>query len=60
MFKILVLQYLYNISDDETEYMIRERYSFCRFLGLLSEDNIPDVKTILLLKEQLLQHQLTK
>jgi IS5 family transposase len=60
MFKVLVLQHLYNISDDETEYMIRDRYSFCRFLGLLPEDNIPDAKTIWLFREQLVQHQLTE
>ena len=60
MFKVLVLQHLYNISDDETEYMIRDRYSFCRFLGLLPEDNIPDAKTIWLFREQLIQHQLTE
>ena len=60
MFKVLVLQHLYNISDDETEYMIRDRYSFCRFLGLAPEDNIPDAKTIWLFREQLIQHQLTE
>lgn len=58
MFKVLVIQHLYNISDDETEYMIRDRYSFCRFLGLSPEDNVPDAKTIWLFREQLVQHQL--
>ena len=28
MFKTLVLQQLYNLSDDRTEYQIRDRYSF--------------------------------
>ena len=58
MFKVLVLQHLNNISDDDTEYLIRDRYSFCRFLGLAPEDNIPDAKTIWLFREQLVQHQL--
>lgn len=58
MFKVLVLQHLYNISDDETEYMIRDRYSFCRFLKLLPEDRIPDAKTIGLFREQRVQHPL--
>ena len=31
MFKILVLQHLYNVSDDDIEYQIRDRHSFCRF-----------------------------
>ncbi|MFA0813405.1 transposase, partial [Microbulbifer epialgicus] len=38
MFKALVLQHLYNLSDDELEYQIRDRFSFCRFLSLNPED----------------------
>jgi len=34
MFKVLVLQSLYNLSDDQMEYQIRGRISFMRFLGL--------------------------
>ncbi|WP_414820277.1 transposase [Treponema phagedenis] len=34
MFKIIILQKLYNISDDQTEYQINDRLSFMRFLGL--------------------------
>jgi IS5 family transposase len=34
MFKGLVLQHLHSISDDELEFQIRDRYSFCGFLGL--------------------------
>ena len=34
MFKILVLQSLYNLGDDAAEYLIRDRLSFMRFLGL--------------------------
>jgi IS5 family transposase len=58
MFKGFVLQHLNNISDDDTEYLIRDRYSFCRFFRLVLEDNIPDAKTIWLFREQLVQHQL--
>ena len=46
MFKILVLRQLYNLSDDQTEFQIRDRYSFGRFLGLSPEDVVPDDKTI--------------
>jgi IS5 family transposase len=60
MFKTLVLQHLYNLSDDEVEYQIRDRYSFCRFLGLLPEELIPDAKTIWLFKEQLVKCDLMK
>ena len=56
MFKVLILQHLYNISDDETEYPIRDRYSFCRFLGVTPEGTIPDAKTIWLFRETLGPH----
>ena len=46
MFKVLVLQSLYGLSDKETEYQLRDRLSFTRFLGLELEDGVPDEKTI--------------
>jgi IS5 family transposase len=55
MFKVLVLQTLYTLSDDQTEYQIRDRLSFMRFLGLALEDRVPDAKTIWLFREQLTQ-----
>lgn len=60
MFKALVLQHLYNLSDDELEYQIRDRFSFCRFLGLNPEDRTPDAKTLWLFREQMVEHQLVK
>ena len=53
MFKILVLQQLYNLSDDGIEYQIRDRLSFMRFLGLQIESRVPDAKTIWLFRERL-------
>jgi transposase, IS5 family len=53
MFKVLVLQTLYTLSDDQTEYQIRDRLSFMRFLGRGLEDRVPDAKTIWLFREQL-------
>ena len=53
MFKILVLQTLYTLSDDATEFQIRVRLSFMRFLRLGLEDRVPDAKTIWLFREQL-------
>src|SRR5438270_10834129 len=37
MFKILVLQALYGLSDDRAEFMIGDRLSFVRFLILVYE-----------------------
>ena len=53
MMKILVLQSIYNLSDDATEYLICDRLSFMRFLGLTLGDRVPDAKTIWLFREQL-------
>lgn len=60
MFKVLVLQHLYNLGDDELEFQIRDRYSFCRFLKLLPEASVPDAKTIWLFREQLTEKGLVK
>jgi len=53
MFKVLVLQSLYNLSDEKIEFQIRDRLSFMRFLDLSLGDAVPDEKTIWLFREQL-------
>ena len=53
MFKVLVLQSLYNLGDDAVEYQIRDRLSFMRFPGLGLEDGVPDGKTVWLYREAL-------
>jgi IS5 family transposase len=53
MFKVLVLQTLYTLSDDATEYQLKDRLSFMRFCGLALHDPVPDAKTIWLYREQL-------
>ena len=53
MFKALVLSALYNLSDDQIEYQVRDRLSFMRFLGLGLGDRVPDAKTVWLYREAL-------
>ena len=53
MFKMLVLQHLYNLADEGIEYQVRDRLSFMRFLGLQLEDRVPDTKTVWLFRERL-------
>lgn len=60
MFKIMILQSLYNLSDDQVEFQIRDRLSFMRFLGLSLSDTVPDAKTIWLFREQLTGANLVK
>lgn len=58
MFKVLVLQSLYNLSDAQVEYQIRDRLSFMRFLGLDLEDKVPDEKTLWSYREVLVQSKM--
>src|SRR5215475_9057197 len=53
MFRMLVLQSLYNLSDEQIEYQVRDRMSFTRFLGLGFEEGIPDGTTLWLFREKL-------
>jgi IS5 family transposase len=60
MYKILILQSLYNLADDAMEYMIRDRLSFMRFLDLSLTEKIPDAKTIWKFREQLTEVNLIR
>jgi len=46
MFKLLILQQLYNISDEELEYQVNDRLSFMRFLELGIGDTVPDATSV--------------
>ena len=60
MFKIMVLQSLYNLSDEQAEFQIKDRMSFMQFLGLNWQSRVPDQKTIWLFREQLTKAKLVK
>jgi len=57
MFKVLILQKLYNMADDKAEYQIKDRLSFQRYLGLSLCDTVPDAKTIWNFREMLQEAQ---
>ena len=56
MFKLLILQQLYNISDEELEYQVKDRLSFMEFLNLGLEDPVPDATTVWLFRQHLKDH----
>lgn len=58
MFKILLLQRYYNLSDDQVEYQINDRMSFMRFLNLSIADVIPDSKTVWNFRQQIVDLEL--
>jgi len=53
LFRMLILQSLYNLSDEQVEYQVRDRLSFARFLTSGIEDSIPDGTTLWLFREKL-------
>ena len=53
MFRVLILQHLYNLSDRAIDYPIRDRLSFMRFLGVHLEDRVPDANTVWVFRERL-------
>ena len=46
MGRILLLKRLYNLSDEQMEYQLRDRLSFMRFVRLGLGDEVPDSRTI--------------
>jgi len=60
LFKMLVLQSLFNLSDDALEQQSLDRLSFQRFLGLSLGDPVPDAKTLWAFREALKPNDLAK
>lgn len=53
MFKILILQEYYGLSDDQIEFQLLDRLSFQKFIGQGLHDTVPDAKTIWLYRQTL-------
>lgn len=53
MFKILILQEFYGLSDDQIEFQLLDRLSFQKFIGQGLHDRVPDAKTIWLFRNNL-------
>lgn len=58
MFKIILIQKLYNLSDEQMEFQINDRMSFQKFIGIGSYESLPDAKTIWVFKERLMKEEL--
>ena len=55
LIRVLFLQYLYDLSDPETEDQLLDRESFQRFVGIRSGSPVPDFTTVWRFKELLSQ-----
>src|SRR5918912_4520442 len=53
MFKVLLLQTMHTLSDERCEYLVKDRLSFMRFLGLGLADPVPDANTTWTFREAL-------
>ncbi len=58
MIRLLVLQQLYNLSDEALEYQLLDRASFLRFAGLEGSGRVPDAKTLWVWRERLKRQDL--
>src|ERR671917_1140168 len=59
MFKVLLLQAMHALSDERVEYLVKDRLSFMRFLGLGLADPVPDANTIWTFREALTRAQIS-
>ena len=53
MFRVLILQSSHSLSDERTEYLIKDRLSFMRFLRLSLTQSVPDANSIWNFREAL-------
>ena len=53
MLKLLILQRLYNLSDEQAEFQLNDRPSFQRFHGMHWGRTVPDFSTAWLFREGL-------
>jgi transposase, IS5 family len=54
MVRVLLVQQLFNLSDEQMEFQLLDRLSFQRFVGLRDSSQIPDRTTIWVFKERLI------
>jgi len=50
---MLVLQQLFNLSDEEVEFQVNDRSTFEKFIGLGVMNDIPDATTVPFFRERL-------
>ncbi|MDA8347652.1 MAG: transposase [Pseudomonadota bacterium] len=53
LFKMLLLQNLYGLSDEALEYRVSDRLTFMWFLGIDLAGRVPDASTVWLFRERL-------
>jgi transposase, IS5 family len=54
LFKMLLLQQYYDLSDPELELAVADRISFRKFVGLSFEDSVPDETTMVRFRQRII------
>ena len=60
MFKILLLQQWYNLSDPEAGFAVADRMVFQKFLGMFVSEPVPDETTICRFRNRVKQKELSE
>ena len=60
MFKLLILQRLHNVAGEKLQYLVTDRLSFMRFLGLGLASDVPDARTVWAFRESLRKLELVE
>ena len=55
MVRVLLIQQMFNLSDEQMEFQLLDRLSFQRFVGLRASSQIPDRTTVWTFKERLMK-----
>jgi IS5 family transposase len=55
MVRVLLIQQLFNLSDEQLEFQLLDRLTFQRFVGLRASSQIPDRTTIWIFRERLIR-----
>jgi IS5 family transposase len=58
VFKMLLLQHCYNLSDPQCEEQVKDRLSWRKFVGLSFEEAVPDETTLVRFRQRLIEHGL--
>jgi transposase, IS5 family len=58
VFKMLLLQHCYGLSDPQCEAQVKDRLSWRKFVGLSFEQSVPDETTLVRFRQRLIAHGL--
>jgi len=58
VFKMLLLEHCYGLSDPQCEELVKDRLSWRKFVGLALTDTVPDETTLVRFRQRLIEHGL--